>query len=94
IVANAFNGFGNLEKIRLPNGLKTIGPDAFNGCHKLRSVTIPASVVEIDKTAFSVSIYPKTFNLEEGNATFQVVDGALVKQNGEKVYEPPKSIRR
>ncbi|MBQ2849312.1 MAG: leucine-rich repeat domain-containing protein, partial [Thermoguttaceae bacterium] len=93
IAANAFNGFGYLEKIRLPKGLKTIARDAFNGCHKLTTITIPASVVEIDKTAFSASTSAKTFNVEAGNATFKVVDGALVKQDGEMVYEPPRTIR-
>ncbi|MBP3529973.1 MAG: leucine-rich repeat domain-containing protein [Thermoguttaceae bacterium] len=93
IAANAFNGFMRLETIRLPNGLKTIARDAFNGCHKLTTITIPASVVEIDSTAFRASASAKTFNVEAGNATFKVVDGALVKGDGEKVYEPPRTLQ-
>lgn len=92
IAADAFNGFGYLEKVRLPKGLKTIARDAFNGCHKLTTITIPASVVEIAPSAFSNS-FEKTFTVEAGNATFKVVDGALIKQNGEKVYTPPRALQ-
>ncbi|MBQ5790239.1 MAG: leucine-rich repeat domain-containing protein, partial [Thermoguttaceae bacterium] len=92
IAADAFNGFWELKKIRLPKGLKTIARDAFNGCHKLTTITIPASVVEIAPSAFSNS-FEKTFTVEAGNATFKVVDGALVKQNGEKVYTPPRALQ-
>ncbi|MBQ8286098.1 MAG: leucine-rich repeat domain-containing protein, partial [Thermoguttaceae bacterium] len=93
IAANAFSRFMRLEKIRLPNGLKTIARNAFSDCHRLTTITIPASVVEIAPTAFSENVSAITFNVEEGNATFKFVDGALVKQDGEKVYEPPRTLR-
>ncbi|EJK73494.1 hypothetical protein THAOC_04880 [Thalassiosira oceanica] len=40
-------------KLELNEGLKAVGKEAFAFCLALRSVTIPASVVELDEGAFS-----------------------------------------
>ncbi len=37
----------------IPNGVKTIGPDAFEGCTQLKKLTIPESVTTIGDSAFS-----------------------------------------
>ncbi len=37
----------------IPEGVKTIGEDAFYFCPKLKSVTIPSSVTSIGEDAFS-----------------------------------------
>lgn len=44
-----------IEKIILPNGLKSIGESAFNGCTNLRNINIPDSVSSIGSWAFSGS---------------------------------------
>lgn len=44
--------YRNLEKIRLPNTLITIGGACFNGCKKLKEINIPESVQQIDQQAF------------------------------------------
>lgn len=49
---NAFNGCTGLEKIIIPNSVKTIGRWAFYGCTRLQQVTIPNSVTTIKDYAF------------------------------------------
>ena len=42
-----------VSKVTFPNGLKTIGRNAFNGCVNLTSVALPDSVTEIGYKSFS-----------------------------------------
>ena len=49
----AFENCSRLEKIRLPNGLKTIGEGAFAGCRALQDIHLPPSLISIGKNAFS-----------------------------------------
>lgn len=42
-----------IEKIVIESGITTIGPQAFNGCYHLSSVTIPATVNTIGNSAFA-----------------------------------------
>ena len=43
----------NITKIIIPDGIKIIGPCAFEGCKKLKSITLPDSVTSIGDSAFS-----------------------------------------
>ncbi len=42
-----------LNNVIMPNGVRSIGEQAFYGCHSLSSVTIPSSVISIESWAFS-----------------------------------------
>ena len=44
--------FGDDNVVEIPEGVTTIGDDAFNNCDSLISITIPASVTTIGKYAF------------------------------------------
>ena len=48
---SAFEGFENLASVNLPEGLETIGPNAFRSCG-LTSVTLPESLKEVGYDAF------------------------------------------
>lgn len=48
IEENAFWNCGNLLNIQLPEGLETIGKDAFSSSYRLTSLTIPSTVTRID----------------------------------------------
>jgi len=52
ICDSAFRDCGALEKIIMPDGVKTIGSSAFYGCLNLKSVILPSSVVHIGSKAF------------------------------------------
>lgn len=52
ISSYAFEGCTSLEKVKLPNTLKFIGPKAFFNCIYLKSITIPDSVEAIGEKAF------------------------------------------
>lgn len=49
----AFNGYGNLEKINIPNSITKIGNYALLGCSNLTSISIPENVGEIGDGAFA-----------------------------------------
>jgi hypothetical protein len=50
---DAFNGCTQLESIRLPKALKSIGSRAFKDCEKLRQIPLPTGVNAIGAEAFS-----------------------------------------
>lgn len=49
---NAFFSYSDMTGISLPNSLKSIGKESFEGCSKLTDITIPDSVTAIDELAF------------------------------------------
>lgn len=69
----AFEGFyeaqSGLTGVILPNGLECIGKFAFYNCPSLKSVTIPASVTEIDMLAFG---YVKAFYGDSDSEYYEV----------------------
>lgn len=62
--------FGNhtcqIGELVLPEGIQTIGRDAFSGCAGITSVTLPASLTSIDSSAFGGSGLEK-FIVASGN---------------------------
>ncbi len=63
IKAGAFRGVSNLMTIRLPDGLVTIGDNAFSDCTQLFLTSIPETVATIGKEAFSGCIMLHTFRI-------------------------------
>ncbi len=69
IKAGAFRGVSNLITIQLPDGLTTIGDNAFSDCTHLFLTSIPETVTAIGKEAFSGCIMLHTFRIPAGVAT-------------------------
>lgn len=46
IDAHAFHGYGGLTSVTIPSTVKSIGQDAFYGCHGLRKVVVGRGDVE------------------------------------------------
>lgn len=84
----------------IPNGVNTIGANAFGGCLGLTGITIPSSVTMIDAYAFrfcnnlkNITMYPKTapdidpsaFDYMPDNVVLYVYTGAA----GYDIFEKP-----
>ena len=68
------------KKYRIPNGVKTIGHDAFLNCKSITSLTIPESVTKINDNAFEFYNKKKlTMYCKEGSYSHK-----YAKQNGYK----------
>ena len=53
----------------IPNGIKSIGEGAFDGCDRLTSISIPKTVLEIGPTAFRDCMHLQTINFPEALTT-------------------------
>lgn len=53
VSGNIFWGCKNLETVRLPASMTTIGSGMFSGCESLRSITLPEGITEIGESAFA-----------------------------------------
>ena len=51
VSGNIFWGCKNLETVRLPASMTTIGSGMFSGCESLRSITLPEGITEIGESA-------------------------------------------
>jgi hypothetical protein len=52
IERSAFYGFNTLEKVVIPDSVRTIGMEAFKNCSKLNTVELPLALVYIGEKAF------------------------------------------
>ena len=52
IERSAFYGLSNLEKVIIPDSVKTIGMEAFKNCSKLNTVELPSTLQSIGEKAF------------------------------------------
>lgn len=73
----AFYGCTNLKKLTLSKAVSYIDDGAFGECDSLTSFTIPASVQFVIEGAFYGSDGLTAFTVEDGNASFDAVDGVL-----------------
>ncbi len=51
-ISDNYSGYIKLEKVILPDGLKIIGREAFNGCSLLASINLPESLTYIAPSVF------------------------------------------
>ena len=78
----AFKDVTIIETVNLEGNIKAIGSNAFNGCHALSKINIPASVENIYSYAFA-----KTVNLNEG---FSIENGSVLKKIYKNAFEGSK----
>ncbi len=76
----------SIKIVILPEGLKTIGINAFLDCPKLESIYIPASVENISSTAF-VATPLKAITISPKNSKFEIKNGCIIdKIKKELIY--------
>lgn len=88
IYSEAFKNCINLKNVEL-GSVTAINRKAFDGCKSLESITIPASVSNIDSGIFANCDSLKTINVAEGNKKYSTVDGCLYQ--GQTLMEYPNA---
>ncbi len=93
-----------LTSIALPEGLKTIGSWAFYRCTSIKKIDIPATVTEIDPSAFAACSSLTAINVSDDNPNYKSVDGVLFNKDGTELlwcpkrasdrYEVPSGVKR
>ncbi len=81
-----------LVNVAIPQGAKWISSCAFIGCSKVTSVTIPASMTEVDKETFECLPKLKAFKVAAKNKCFKASKGLLLSKNGKKLILVPNAL--
>ena len=74
----------------IPEGIKSISFNAFEGCDNLEQVDLPASITKVGNLKSCPSLY--RINISGDNAKFCSVDGILYKKDGTAIYVVPRNI--
>jgi hypothetical protein len=67
--------------VRIPNGVTSIGPDAFSNCSDLTSITIPASVTSIN-TSFLGCSGITSITVASGNSEYKSEGNSILSKDG------------
>ena len=79
----------NVQQMRFPNDLKTIGLYAFQNCNELQEIYIPASVTDIGYGAFDGCKKLQSINVKEGNENYISEDGVLYNKAKSELIQYP-----
>lgn len=90
INSETFTNCINLKNVELGSA-ERISQRAFYGCKSLESITIPASVTNIDNGIFVNCDSLKNINVADGNQIYSVVNGCLYSGTELKEYPNAKS---
>lgn len=90
IWAGGFEGCTNLEKVILPNTIKTIDDEAFRDCSKLTTIELPDSLTYIGKHAFRNDTALKNINL---NKVQTIRESAFWNSGLTEIYLPESLTR-
>ena len=91
IESYAFCGSYNLKEVDLPDGLESIGENAFWNC-SIEEVYLPDSVSEVAPNAFGDSKNGLTkYVVSEDNERFKSIDGVLFSKDMTTLYSCPRT---
>ncbi|QHQ63864.1 leucine-rich repeat protein [Anaerocolumna sedimenticola] len=83
-----------LEKITLPEGLKTIKDNAFTTCFHLTGITIPKSVTRMNILDFKYLDSLQSFHMESGSKLYVSYEGILYNTARTKIIFVPKAYKK
>ncbi len=92
IGANAFRFNTNITSIAVSDGVTSIGSMAFFRCSSLATVKISSSVTDIALDAFDDCTVMQRFDVDEGNAVYSSIDGALYNKTGTTLIRVPCNL--
>ena len=75
----------------LPEGLKSIGSNAFNNCTALEDVTLPASLTDLNGNPFSSCSALREYKVAEDSQYFTIKDGILFSKDLTQLIACPTS---
>ena len=81
-----------LTAVSIPEGAKWVGSSAFDGCTKVTSVTIPASMKELYSDNFEDTTNLRAFKVSAKNKYFKASKGLLLSKNGKKLIAVPNAL--
>lgn len=97
----SFNNCTSLNTVSIGEGVETIGTGAFANC-AITEITLPATFKTIDASSSYISWFNnygynifynckslKTININSGNTAFSIVNGALVRNDGNLLVSYP-----
>ena len=80
---------GSSKTLAIPDGVTSIGNEAFRFCDSLTSVTIPNSVTSIGGGPFAGCDKLTEIRVSAGNTHFKSVDGILFTADGKTLIQFP-----
>ena len=83
----AFLGCSSLSNVTIPYGVQFIRASSFRGCN-LTNITIPSTVTTIGTYAFFDCHNLVSINVDEGNGSFEDINGVLFSRDGTLVSYP------
>ena len=86
IPSDAFAGCKKLSKVEIA-GAEKIGKYAFSGCESLKTITLPATLAELDPISFDGCTGLQAIEVAEGNAFYKSLDGVVLVANEEKAED-------
>ena len=86
-LTSQLNGLSQLEEVRMPYALKTIGSNAFDGCSNLKEITITSKVTNVEPHPFYGSAI-ETINVEPFNTEYCSRNNVLFTANNALVAYP------
>ena len=93
---NLFAGLINIVNVQLPETLESIGSRVFQGCPRIKTLSIPASVTSIDPTGLrtaseSIPTQLENIFIDENNKNYCSVDGVLYDKDMTTLISVPSS---
>ena len=77
--------------IDIPQGMKSIGDEAFSPLHNVTTVRLPSSVTRVGNEAFSAAYGLKNIEVAAENPSFTTVDGVLFNKDQTDLITYPAS---
>ena len=79
-------------EFRIPDGVETISAECFNLIQNIETVTIPASVTEIEEGAFFSTFALKEIVVDEANPNYRSENGLLLSKDGKLLLAWPDGM--